>query len=119
MKNSKMKSSIHKAKNLLIAGSIICLLGFSGCSKNNPLSSNCLSGNWLETVEKELSAYSTSLQAYSENPTESNCASVKAAGLSYITALDKIQNCVPGGSKSDFDQELEEAKNEIKNSSCD
>lgn len=119
MKNSKTKSSIRKTKNLLIAGSIVCLLGFSGCSKNSPLNPNCLSGSWIKNVENELSAWTAAAQVYSENPTKENCENHKKAGLNYINALEKIKNCVPGGSQAEFNEAQQEAKDEINATTCD
>lgn len=47
-------TNIHIAKSILITGCVISILSLIGCSKNNPLSPNCLNVSWIKNVEKEL-----------------------------------------------------------------
>lgn len=115
MKNS----NTHSTKNLLIAVCLTTLFGLGGCSKNSPLSPNCLSGSWIKNLEKELNAWSAASQLYGDDPTKANCENYKKAGVDYINALSKIKNCVPGGSKSDFDEEQAEAKKELNAIICE
>lgn len=110
--------NIHITKKMVITSSVISMLALSGCSKNSLLSPNCLSGSWIENVSTELNAWTTATQLYSESPTTVNCENNKQAGLDYISALDKIKNCVPTVSTSDFDLAQQEAKDEINATTC-
>lgn len=112
-------SSPNTTKQLVITICFTIFLGLGSCSKNSPLSPNCLSGSWIKNLEKELSAWSAASQLYGDDPTKANCENYKKAGVDYINALSKIKNCVPGGSKSDFDEEQAEAKKELNAIICE
>lgn len=113
MKNLKN----YRTKSYLLCASIL-MIGLSSCSKNNPLSSNCLSGSWIQNVETELSNWTEASQAYSQDPSPENCEKNKQAITAYINALDEIIDCVPTVSRSEFDAEIDDARIEISATNC-
>ncbi|MBM1105388.1 hypothetical protein JQC67_04460 [Aurantibacter crassamenti] len=108
-----------KRQTLLVGCTLALMLTF-GCSKDNPLNplGNCYDGNWAAQYTNELQVWSAAATAYNENPNVSTCADYKNAAKAYLDALENIYDCVPTANRSEFDQEINEAKAEIDSEDC-
>ncbi len=112
-----MKNRITTSKFLISC--FIIFIGFTSCSKDSILNPDrCLNGSWIQEVEKELNAWVAATNTYGEDPTKANCEKYKSAGVDYLNALDKIKKCVPSVSLSEFNQAINEAKQELNTTSC-
>lgn len=110
----KMKSRIY------LRGASAVILMAVGCSKdNNPVDNGCGNTGWSEKVSNEITAFSNAAIAYSNDPTPANCLSYKTAAEGYLNALEKVRLCVPSASKTEFQQSIDEAKQEINDLTCD
>ncbi len=109
----KIKSSLL----MLCFGAAI--LATYGCSKDEPAPGNCYDGNWAQQYTAELIAWSNAATTYSQEPTLANCTAYKSAGIAYLDALGDIYDCVPSESRADIDKDIEEAKAELNDESCD
>lgn len=96
------------------------VMAISACSDDNPLNplGACASGAWATEVTNESAALSAAAQAYDDDPTVANCNAYKAAGTSYLDALDDAQGCVVAGTRAAFDQAVDEAQGEIDAIDC-
>ncbi|MBY5956748.1 hypothetical protein KUV50_01280 [Membranicola marinus] len=106
-----MKNSM---KLLLIVGLIWGVS--SSCSKDDDsgLSGNCGNGDaWFELVTDESNQLTEASTKYSMDPTQENCEDLKGAYRLYINALKEISKCVPGFSRSAYQQSLTSAEMEI------
>lgn len=128
MKNLEKNNRQIKINNFLMNKtkilSIACFAAFASftaCSKDSPLNpnGNCGNGNWAVQVQKEITNWSNASAAYSNDPTLANCNKYKSAGKKYLDALDGIKNCVPGTNANEFKEAIQEAKDELDESSCD
>ena len=118
IKYKKMKTQNYQTLRKSIFKSILgifFLMLFMNCTKS-PVS--CLNGSWIQDVSSDLEKWSAAANAYGEDPTVENCNSYKSAINGYLNALDKIKKCVPGGSLSDFNGSLDEAKEELSQIDC-
>lgn len=117
--NEKKKKS--KTHLFLIGCGAVLITFVTGCSKNNPLNpaGNCFGGQWALQYADELQAWSNAATAYSENPTDENCANYKSSAKTYLDALDDIYDCVPTASRAEIDKAIKEAKDDIDNEACD
>ncbi len=120
LKNKKVISFFSNKAKLTMVSCCIVLTALTSCSSNDdePALADCGNGLWTLSVQTELKAWTTAIQAYSTDPTPANCQKYKSTGQAYINALDKIKQCVPAGSLTDFEQSLKEAKTEINALSC-
>lgn len=75
---------ITKLTTYIVA--LIAIFAFAGCAKKDDASSNC---NW----ESELKVYEQKLNAFSSNPTKSNCNALKDSAKKL---LNKLGNCSDG-----------------------
>ena len=101
-------------KNIL--GCSILFFALTSCSKDSPI--NCFGGSWAQELSSELTDWTTAAQAYSENPTTENCNSYKSSISSYISAIDKLTDCIPTVSQQDFNMAVDEAKEELNEIDC-
>lgn len=109
-----------KTKLLVKINVIITLFLIISCGKDSPLDNNCANAlQWANEVSNELSAYSSALQAYSSDPTASNCTSVKNAAKNYLDALRDVLDCVPTASQAQINEAINEAKAEVDDEACD
>jgi len=92
-----------------------------GCSKSTLLNpaGNCSGENWAQSYTDELQTWSAAITAYGENPTPENCATYKAAAKGYLNALNDVYDCVPTGSRAEFEKAINEAKAEVDRDGCD
>jgi len=120
-----MKTQNYKTMKNSILKITVCLytiLLFTNCSGNDDgneeVSNNCFTGNWAQEVTQELTNWSTAIQAYSQDPSQENCANYKSTLSDYIDALDDIKECVPTISLIDFNNAIEESREELSNFDC-
>lgn len=107
-----------KTKLAIKISSVIILLITISCGKDSPLKNDC-NNVWTQEVANELSAYSSALQAYSSDPTASNCSNVKSAAKNYLDSLRDVLDCVPTASRTQINQAINEAKAEVDDEACD
>ena len=108
--------AINKIKVLPIACFAVFMV-FTACSTDDILG-GCGNLNWIQEVEKELNTWVNASNTYSNDPTTANCNNYKSAGNDYLNSLEKIKKCVPGTSKKEFDQAIQEAKTSLDQSNC-
>ncbi|MCM4171970.1 hypothetical protein DHD32_10790 [Arenibacter sp. TNZ] len=112
------KTKKSQVKILFIASSLVVLIGFVGCSKDDGLSPvGC--NNWSEKYLSQAQAYSDASAAYSNDPSVTNCNKLKTEGLNYVKSLEGILSCVPTVNKSEFNNDIKELKAEINSTACD
>ncbi len=110
----KMKSRIY------LIGASAGILMAVGCSKDdNPVDNGCGNTAWSERVKNEITSFSNAAIAYSNDPTSANCLNYKSAAEGYLNALEKVRLCVPTASKTQFQQSIDDAKQEINSLTCD
>ena len=115
-----MKNTAKMKSRLYLIGASAGIVMAVGCSKDdNPLNDGCGNTAWSQKVSKEITAFSNAAVAYSDDPTSSNCLSYKAAAEGYLNALENVRLCVPTVSKAEFQQSIDEAKQEINALTCD
>ncbi len=90
---------------------IFCFPVLFACKKDNPVA--C--GSWASELSNEITAISTAFTVYSMDPSEANCAAVKAAYQDYIDALKPYGDCstLTGQSRTDWQQSIDEAEASI------
>lgn len=109
-----------KTSKILMSCAIV-FIGFTSCGKDdngNVLNGECFGGTWIQEISNEATAWATAGTEYSENATFANCQKYYSAGIDYLDALDRIKECVPATSLSDFDKSIEEAKEELAANNC-
>jgi len=113
---------MKKAKFLVPVVVAVAMMINIGCSKSNPLNplDGC-SGNasWVEAISNESTAYANAVMAYSDDPSEANCANQKTAGKNYLDALGEVAKCVPTVSQAQYNEAIAEAKKDIDEANCD
>lgn len=114
-----MKKTLKsQVRIMFIASSLVVLIGFVGCSKDDGIGpAGCT--NWSEKYLSQAEAYSNASIAYSNDPSVSNCNKLKTEGLSYVKALEGILNCVPTANLSGYKADISDLKAEINNTACD
>ena len=112
MKNSRLKTTIYLSVILL----------FANCSGNddNEIDNNtsCFNGTWIQEVSSELTDWTSAIQLYGQDPSEENCNNYTNTLIAYIDALDRIKECVPTVSLAEFNEAIEETRQELSNFDC-
>lgn len=111
-------TNFHLTKNFLITSCIILILALTGCGEAlNPSGIVCT--DWLVEAEDEITAYGEASKLYNEDPSKANCEKKKEALLNYINQLEELRDCVPTGLLVDLEAGIENAQDEINETSCD
>jgi len=115
-KNMNFNNSLKLTKVVFF----ITLLVLTSCggSDDSLAQADCAGGLWTQSIQTELNAWSAAIQAYSANPSSSNCQKYKSTGQDYINALDRVKACVPNQSLNEFENSLKEARTQISDISC-
>lgn len=121
VKNKKSISFLTKKVTRTLISSCVVIMLFTSCGGGGDSSNdvNCNNGLWTQSVQTELSAWLEASQTFALEQTTANCLSNKSAGQSYITALEKIKECVPNLSLLDFEEAINEARFEISAITCE
>lgn len=108
-----------KSKIVMMGCVVTLFLTTTNCTTNDPLgvNDNCAT-TWTENVSAELTAYTNSITAYSENPTAENCSDVKSDAKNYLDALSEALKCVPTASRAQINEAINEAKADVDNEDC-
>ena len=101
-------------KKLLCMLIILSFLGLGACKKEKTDPDYC-STTWATQLNDELSAVTSTLMAYSTNPTTTTCNAYKAAMQAYIDALRPFENCTLWTlqQKTAFMDSLDEAEEDL------
>ena len=111
---------MQKIKPFLIGCLAVFMTIIIGCSKNNPLNPlGCGNGTWAIQVSDEATALSQAASTYSTDPNPANCTSYKNAAKNYLDALEGVRGCVLGANQAEFNEAIDEAKNDIDQEDCD
>lgn len=80
---------------------------------------NCYDDD-LERLSVAADNYNDALIAYNDNPTDGNCQSVKRTGETYINELEAWADCWAAYyPDDDYEAELDEARQDLRDSDCD
>lgn len=82
--NYLTKGTLRRTLVLTIASVAVIMTSLSGCKKSNPLG---LGG--CDDVLKLSEAFSSAVNAFSENPSVANCDKMKKIGVDYLNAARK------------------------------
>jgi hypothetical protein len=108
-----------RTKLFLIGCFAATMVVTTSCSKNNPLNPlGCGNGTWALQVSDEAAAWGQAASAYSSDPSPANCTSYKNAANNYLNALEGVRGCVAGVSQAEFNEAINEAKNEVDETDC-
>jgi len=111
MKNSRLKTTIY----------LSALFLFANCSGNDDEPNNgvsCFNGTWIQEVSSELTDWTSAIQLYGQDPSEENCNNYTNSLIAYIDALDRIKECVPTVNLAEFNEAIEESREELSNFDC-
>ena len=95
---------------------ILCFIGLFSCgSKDDDPGLNSCSVAWATDLQKEFTAISTAVTAYSADQSAANCTALKSAYQGYINALKPYGNCatLTGQNRADWQEALSEAEADI------
>lgn len=73
---------------------------------------------WSVRIADEVLALTDVATAYSQDSTQANCESYKKAYQDYLDAAEDVKACVPADEKSDFQQDIDDARDELDNLPC-
>ncbi len=109
-----------KTNTIFLSLIFFSLIVFS-CKKDKTTEPDLCAQSWATTTQDELTNYSNAIMAYTQDPTVANCEAVRQAAQAYLNALEPYKDCavLTGQQKTDWETALQEAKDEIANSSCE
>ena len=110
-------------KKIYVLATAFCLMLVApGCSKdddNSPLGLGAGCGYaWSVRIADEAQALSAAAQAYGQDPTTENCEAYRKAYQDYLDEAEDIKPCVPAGEKDDFQDNIDEAREELNKLQC-
>ena len=106
---------------LTILGSCVMLMTLTNCggSDDGVSDVNCGDGSWLLTVESEAIAWLAATQVYAQDPTIENCQNNKSTAQAYLDILESTRSCVPNADLADFQDALDEARENLNDIICE
>ncbi|MBI0397268.1 hypothetical protein [Cyclobacterium marinum] len=101
---------------ILILLSIVFL---AGCGEDEE-PSGCNSLNWTADLNDELTALSTAISNFGQEPNEANCNSYRQALLAYVNALRPYGNCqgLTGQNRVEWQKLIDEYEEDLNEMDC-
>ena len=117
-----IKNSTPFRKNVKIILIAFVMVAFgltTSCGgSDDPIGAATGCGTWANEIESATNKYLDAATNYANDPTSANCKKYKNAGLNYVKVYKNITKCIPGSSKTFYDQALKTLKDEINNLNC-
>jgi hypothetical protein len=102
-------------KTLLFA-LLVCCISVISCGKKNSVTCGT---NFFADVGNEITGLSNALSVWSTDPSTANCEKYKDALRTYFNALEGLRSCYGvGTNKKEFDDAVNEAKDDLDNWVC-
>jgi hypothetical protein len=98
--------------------SLVALIAVTSCNKTNNGGPCRGYVSWALSIQAETTALGLAASAYGQDPSEANCRAYKQAYEDYIDALESQSSCVPGDQRSDFNDSLDDARQELNDLPC-
>ncbi len=121
MKNESVKKrnyvNINRLKVLFFAVTI-ALFTLTSCGGDDVIAAATGCETWSKTLETSVTKWSEASANYSNNPTSENCNKYKDAGLDYVKAIQSVSKCIPGTSKTFYEDALKDLKDELNSINC-
>lgn len=98
---------------------IICLLLLSplfltsACKENTPVTCN-----YSQELQDESTALSNAAATYAQDQTAANCEAYRQAFLDYLEEAEKLDNCVLGSQRTEYQQAIDGAKASLDALTC-
>jgi len=114
-----IKNSTLFRKIILIAFVMVAFgLTISCGGSDDPIGAATGCGTWTNEIESATNNYLDAATNYANDPTSANCKKYKNAGLNYVKVYKNITKCIPGSSKTFYEQALQNLKDEINTLNC-
>lgn len=107
-------------KKITLAAAISAFMIVTSCSKDGdgPLGAAGCGYVWSVRIADEILALSEAASAYSQDSSQVNCEAYKKAYQDYLDEAEDIKPCVPSDEKDDFQQGIDDARDELNDLPC-
>ncbi|NJK95437.1 MAG: hypothetical protein HC905_11460 [Bacteroidales bacterium] len=99
---------------------VVILFGNESCKKDKESDPDLCATAWSVATQDELTAVINAAMTYGNTPTVANCNAYKSAYQAYINAMKTYENCsvLTGLTRTQWEEALEEAQEELNNFTC-